>query len=205
MCTHATSRKVLTSSPAWLWVRMALCSGVRPSLFLKSRWAPPWTSTLMPSTGRPDCAATQSGVSKPQEANIQPSDMCYPSVALQGMKISYFRSFFSPHLHYPGHGNLDQDLCQGPLPASLPLQSECNPGTSSDWPERRGRRTRVLVFGVKHCWMYVRGGSPLCWAWRGPSHPGSSVCTLWFCTWTESQRRAHVILQSAAWLTSVKA
>lgn len=88
MCTHATSPKVLTSSPPWLWVRTALCSGVRPSLFLKSRWAPPWTSTLMPSTGRPDCTATQSGVSKPQEANIQPSDVCCPSVALQVMKVS---------------------------------------------------------------------------------------------------------------------
>lgn len=96
MCTHATSRKILTSSPAWLWVRTALCSGVRPSLFLKSRWAPPWTSTLMPSTGRPDCTATHSGVSKPQEANIQPSGVCYDSGALQGMKVLFSQVFFHP-------------------------------------------------------------------------------------------------------------
>lgn len=58
--------QVLTSSPAWLWAQTALCTAVKPSLFLKSKWAPPWTSALIPSTGRPDCTATESGVSDPQ-------------------------------------------------------------------------------------------------------------------------------------------
>lgn len=44
-----------------------------------------------------------------------------------------------PHLHCQGHENLNQDLYRGLLPFSLLLQSECNPGTSSDWPERRRR------------------------------------------------------------------
>lgn len=54
----------------------------------------------MPSTGRPDCTATQRGVSKPQEANIRPSDVRYTSVALSGneslLKYVIFTVFFHP-------------------------------------------------------------------------------------------------------------
>lgn len=58
---------VFTSSPASLWAQTALCNAVKPSLFLKSRWAPPWTSILIPSISRLDCTATESGVSDPTD------------------------------------------------------------------------------------------------------------------------------------------